>query len=280
MDSFKIMIKNFLAMATVVALSACSSGSDTPVADPGTPDPPVNPPVNPPATDTKAGAYIGDFGSGNGVYVISNENVLSGLALNADGSASSLFGDIGAGNTFTGELRGYLHSASVPSEQGIFGAIAAVDDTTTVSYNLNIVNGQTVESLSGPTVSLTGAVAGSVEPATASTLSGSWSGRHRFCGADVINCDVLITDITFNGTTVSGQTSILKPSGEVPPASVFEIAGGITEFGDVALLSFTWLDGTYNGVVFFAPGRTGELVFVGEDPSQAVNRTIASLLTR
>lgn len=279
------MIKNLLAIATVAALAACSSGSDTPAPDPGTPavNPPVNPPTgggNPPASDTKAGAYIGDFGSGNGVYVINNENAISGLALNADSSANSLFGNVGTGSTFAGELRGYSHSSNTPTGEGSFGAIVPAEGVTNTSFNLNIVNGQTIESLSGPAVSLAGSSGGSLAPASAATLSGSWSGSHRFCGSDVINCDVLVTDITFNGTSIVGQTSIVKPTGLVAPGSIFQIAGGITEFGDVSLISFTWQEGTYNGVAFFAPGRTGELVFVGEDPSQEVNKTIASLLTR
>lgn len=289
------MIKNVLAITTMVfALGACSSSSDsnpdtTPDETPDqTPDNGggggvVVPPGGglPPATDTKAGAYVGDFGSGEGVYVISNTNTLSGLALSADGSANSLFGDIGAGDAFSGELRSYYHAASEPASQGIFGAGSLgslADVIAPTEFDLNIVNGQTITSLSGNDVSLVGSGTGALTAATAASVAGSWSGSHRFCGSDVTACDVLRTDITFSSTTVTGQTVIVKPDGSEVFAN--PIAGSITEFGDVSLLSFTWNTFTYNGVVFFAPGETGKLVFVGETAADADNKTIASLLTQ
>lgn len=287
------MIKNLLAVAIVLALSACSGGSDDPVPDAGTVAPPAGtPPVStpnapvvnaptgggsPPASDTKAGTYIGDFGSGTGVYVINNDNFLSGLALSTDGSASSVFGDVGTESAFTGELRTHFHDPSVTPDQGIFGA-GREDEPATTAFDLNIVNGQTIESLSGPSVALAGVAAGELSPATVATLAGSWTGQHRFCGADVVNCSFLVTSITINGTTVTGQTSVINPEGE--EVFINEIAGGITEFGDVSLVSFTWLNNTYDGVAFFVPGATGELVFIGETLGEVDNRTIASLLSR
>jgi len=279
-----LMIKNFLAIVSVVVLTACSSSStpapdtDTPPAGPGPITPPANPgDGNPPAADTKAGTYIGDFGSGNGVYIISNDNALTGLALATDGSASSVFGDVGSQSTFAGELRGHFHAASVTPDLGIFGAGTAADPALP-AFNLNIVNGQSIESLAGPAVNLSFASAGALSPATAATVAGSWSGRHRFCGADIIDCDFLVTEITFNGTDVTGRTFVLKPDGE--EVFAIDIAGSITEFGDVSLLSFNWNNNTYNGAVFFVPGSTTELAFVGETLSETDNQTIASLLTR
>ncbi len=284
------MIKNILAIATVIALSACSSSDDNDsptnvgttdggITDGGT----VTPPGGglPPATDTKAGAYVGDFGSGEGVYVISNENVLSGLAISADGSANSLFGDIGDGNTFNGELRSYYHAASVPASDGVFGAGSAgslADVIAPTEFDLNIVNGQTIENLSGNEVSLVGSGNGSLTAASTAAVAGSWAGSHRFCGADLTACDRLRTEITFSNTDVTGRTLIVKPDGEEIFAN--PITGSITPFGDVSLLSFTWNSNTYNGVVFFAPGTTGQLVFIGETAADADNKTIASLLTK
>ncbi len=275
------MIKYILAVASLAALSACSSSSSTPATD--TPDggtpPVVQPPGGgtPPATGTKAGAYIGDFGSGNGVYVIGNDNSLSGLALAGDGTADSLFGNVGTDSTFNGSLRSYFHDSSDTPDQGIFGA-GIVGTPAEEAFNLNIVNGQTIESLSGTSVNLVGAADGALTPANSTTLSGSWDGRHRFCGADITACDVLVTEITFNGTTVTGRTVIEKPDG----AEVFPnpISGSITDFGDVSLLSFTWLDNTYNGSVFFLSGSDSQLVFLGETTADVDNKTIASLLTR
>jgi hypothetical protein len=283
------MIKNVLAVATVVLLSACSGGSTTPSTNTVTPPADdggggtVTPPGGglPPATDTKAGAYVGDFGSGEGVYVISNNNFLAGLAVAADGTANSLFGDIGTGNTFTGNLRSYFHNSSDPADQGVFGAGVAgslADVIAPTTFNLNIVNGQTIESVDGAAVLLVGSGNGQLAPATAATVAGTWIGNHRYCGSDITSCDVLRTEITFTSSAVSGRTVIIKPDG----SQTFEnpISGSITEFGDVSLLSFTWNSNTYNGLVFFRPGATGQLVFLGETSATADNKTIASLLTR
>lgn len=139
-------------------------------------------------------------------------------------------------------------------------------------YDLNIVNGQTIESQSGPEVSLVGSAGGSLNPATVADLAGSWIGSHSFAFNGTTS---LITDVTFSGTTVAGETR-LEP-GDFSPA----IAGSITEFGDTSLLTFTWNGNTYNGFVSFVPGSTSEILFVGETANEeADNRTIASRMAR
>ena len=281
------MIKNILAIATVVALSACSSSdnNDSPTTDT------VTPPVDtggtitlpgdglPPAADTKAGAYVGDFGSGSGVYVISNENTLSGLAISANGSANSLFGDIGDGSTFNGELRSYFHTASTPANAGVFSAGEPGSGAVVIApteFNLNIVNGQTIESLSGNSVNLVGS-GNNLTEASAAAVAGNWSGIHQYGSEGAFF--QLTTEITFSGNDVSGRTFVLKPDGTEDFENL--INGNITPFGDVSLLTFTWNSNTYNGVVFFAPDVTGQLVFLGETTAaDAGNKTIASLLTK
>jgi len=275
------MFKQILTMASLVFITACSSGGDssTITETPGG--------GNPPASGTKAGVYTGNFGTGNGVYVIDNDNAISGLALAADGSASSLFGNIGTGSEFSGVLRSNFHDASSPATQGVFGAgVRGIDAAGTSgdgSYNLNIVNGQSIESLSGPTVNLSAASAGDLTAASATALAGAWSGRHRYCGSNGTVCSFLVTEVNFSGTTVTGRTYIIDPEG----AENFEFAidGSITEFGDVALLSFTWAGdaSVYNGVAFFTPGSSSQLTFIGEVSPTVADEgrtTIASLLTR
>lgn len=270
------MIKRMLLLASVTLLAACSGGGSS--STPGTTDP------TPPTGDgTRAGAYIGDFGSGNGVYVLAADNSLSGLALNADGSAQSLFGNLGAGSTFTGDLRSHYHTSSTPAGQGIFSAGepgANAPTPAATSFNLNIVDGQTIESLSGAAVNLTAAGDGALSAATPTAVAGSWSGRHQFCGADLTQCSNLLTEITFAGTTVTGRTVILSSTGEESFPNA--ISGSIAAVnGDVSTLTFTWNNNTYNGSIAFLPNSTTQLVFLGETTAAgAGNATIASLLTR
>ena len=151
------MTPNILTIALTttlaVTLAACGGGggSDTPATDTPPPEPPETPtapppPGNdlPPVSDTKAGSYFGTFGFGDGVYVIDNDNNLAGLAVAAGGSATSLFGNVGDGNSFNGTFRQYNHPASTPSTAGIFAA--GDPQTISANYDLNIVNGQTIES--------------------------------------------------------------------------------------------------------------------------------------
>lgn len=289
------MIKNVLAVTAIVfALGACSSSSDSTgggTDDGGSTDGGTDGGTDsgtggdtgtlPPATDTKAGTYTGNFGSGEGVYVISNDNTLSGLALAPTGAANSLFGDIGAGNTFEGELRSYTHPANTPAGEGSFAAGESGDLASVIApteFNLNIVNGQTITSLSGADVNLVGSGTGALTPATPASVAGSWSGDHRYCNTTTDVCTILRTEITFSNTSVAGRTVLVDADGN--ETFVNPIAGSIGEFGDVSLLSFTWLTNTYNGVIFFAPGETGKLVFLGETEADANNKTIASLLTQ
>ncbi len=290
------MIKNILAVAIVVALSACSSSSDSdndsgqtnnegqqPVAGGGVTPPAggggesVAPPGGGagPVTETKAGSYVGNFGGSNGVYVINNDNQIAGLAVNPDGSAQSLFGDLGAADAFTGSLRQYIHQESRPdANAGVFGAVASAADP--LGIEVNIVNGQTIDSTAtSPTaVALVGTEGSSVAEATVASLAGDWSAVHSFCGADFPNdCQLLTTSITFTGDQVTGSTLV---EGDTPVA----ITGAIAEFGDAALVTFDWGNSSnYNGVVFFTPDADGRIVFIGEN-AENDPPTIAALLSR
>lgn len=293
------MIKNILTVAIVVALGACSSSdsgddtTNTPTDNGGTTTDNTGgagtPVVGPtgggagPVTDTKAGSYFGDFGGAQGVYVINNEFQLAGLAISADGSAQSLFGDVGAGDTFTGSLRQYQHQESRPDgATGSFGAVAGLVDP--LSIDVTIVNGQTITSTaeSATAVSLLGTEGSSVAPATAASLAGTWAGVHSFCtdGPDgtLIDCQLLTTTLTFDGTDVSGSTVVTDAAG-VDALPVL-LAGGITEFGDASLIEFTWGDAPgYSGVVFFTPSADGRVAFVGENQTAGA-ATISAVMTR
>lgn len=269
------MIKQILLLAGVTLLSACSGGGSS-----STPTTPVTPPAG---DGTRAGAYIGDFGSGNGVYVLAADNSISGLALNANGTAQSLFGNLGTGSTFTGSLRSHYHTSSTPADQGIFSAGEAGANAPTpapTTFNLNIVDGQTIENLSGSAVNLTAAGDGALSAATPAGVAGSWTGRHQFCGTDLTQCSVLLTEITFAGTAVSGRTVILSSTGdETFPNAITGSIAAVND--DVSTLTFTWNNNTYNGSIAFLPNSTTQLVFLGETTAAgAGNATIASLLTR
>ena len=304
------MIKNILAVAVVVALSACSGGSDdddnvttdtTPPATgtgtdtPATTGTPATTDGTPAATDaptgggagavdgTVAGSYLGSFGGGEGVYIIDNDSELAGLAIFADGSAQSLFGSVGTGDTFNGELQQFLHETSEvdPGVQS-FASVAGIADN--LAIDVTIINGQSITNTAdSPTaVSLLAAVDGdALAPATAATLAGSWESINTFGGSGELT---LATSMTFTGNSVTGSTTVanLVDGTSFDPVA---IVGGITEFGDAAIIEFTW--GTvagYKGIVFFNPNGDGRVVFVGQNPNaDDVNTdppTISAVMTR
>lgn len=277
---FKIALTTTLAI-TLAACGGGGGGSDTPATDTPPAEPPETPTAPPspggdlpPVSDTKAGTYFGTFGFGDGVYVIDNDNNLAGLAVAADGSATSLFGNVGDGNSFNGTFRQYNHPASTPSTAGIFAA--GDPQTISANYDLNIVNGQTIESLSGPSASLIGA-SGTVMVADAASLAGDFQGRHRFC-ITPDDCPELVTDINFNGSSVNGSTRVVQSDGE--DTFIVPIAGTLSDFSEGALISFEWNSNVYNGVVFFIPDGSGRVVMIGETSAEVDNQTIASLMTR
>jgi hypothetical protein len=169
---------------------------------------------------------------------------LSGLALSADGSAYSIFGELGAGSTFVGNLRSYYHTPSQPANQGAFGPGVLGENSpnpAVTAFNLNIVDGQTIENLSGNPATLTAAAAGALSSSAPAAIAGTWSGGHRYCidPTDLVNnCSVLTTEITFAGNTVSGRTVVLNQAG----AETFENpnVGRMAELGDLSTLAFTW----------------------------------------
>lgn len=305
------MNKNLLAVAIVVALSACSSGSDDDnndtsngTAQSGTNNPgnnTNNPPANNPGTNTpvgnvdaptgggegaaagtKAGTYIGSFGAGQGVYVINNANELAGLALFDDGSAQSLFGPVGDADAFDGELRQYLHNASeanVATES--FASVAGA--AANLPITVNIVNGQSIVSTaeSATAVNLAAAVDGdALAPATAADLAGTWDATNTFCDNQGENCQTLSTSMTFSGVSVTGSTTLASPDGTLD--APLPIVGGITEFGDAAIIEFNWNNVPgYTGLVFFNPANDGTLLFVGENNEAVeVPVTISAVMNR
>ena len=313
------MIKNILAVAVVLALGACSSGSgsgdsnavnddsqqggnadqgntDQGNTDQGNTDTGngntggetdnqggSNAPVGGgagPVTATKSGSYTGNFGGSNGVFIINNDFDLAGLAINANGSAQSLFGNLGSGDTFSGGLRQFIHQESTPDgATGSFGAVASRGGD--LNIDVTIVNGQTIESTaeSATAVTLVGTTGSAVAPANAQSLAGTWAGVHSFCGADTTACQLLTTTLTFSGTSVTGSTAITAVDGTVGAPVLIE--GGITDFGDGALIDFNWGDSAgYSGVVFFTPAADGRLVFVGENQANADVPTISAVMNR
>lgn len=269
------MVKRALALLSVAFISACSGS---------TPSSGTNPPTNiTPIEGSRAGAYIGDFGSGNGVYVLGDNNAISGMALLADGTAYSLFGNLGGESTFTGSLSPYYHPASTPANDGGYGPGEGVLESQAPlqppsAFNLNIVDGQTIESLSGAQVNLTAATAGELSAATPAAVAGTWAGRHRFCSAPT-DCSVLATEVTFANNEFTGRTFVITSAGV--DTFIRPIVGNLTEVNGVSTLTFTWNENTYNGSIAFLPGTTNQLVFLGETANtDAGNRTIASLLTQ
>ena len=309
------MTKNILAAALVVALSACSSSSSdsddggvgtvgaggapetggapdtggTPTTTPGEqPGTPIAAPVGGgagPAADSLAGTYVGNFGdgAGEGVYVIDNDNQLAGLAVQADGSALSLFGSVGAEGTFNGALRQYIHNASEanPGVESFASVAGRADD---LAITVGIINGQSITSTaeSATAVSLVVATDGdSVQAATATTLAGAWTANNTFCELDGVTCTQLATNIVFSGLTVTGSTTVTPPGG--PAFDPLPIVGGITEFGDAAIVEFNWNNTPgYRGVVYFSPTGDGTIVFIGEldDAIDETPATISAVLAR
>ena len=233
-----------------------------------------------PSGDTKAGTYFGDFGSGNGVYVIDEDNRLAGLATREDGSAISLFGELGDGNSYSGTLRQQVHDASTPATAGGFGT---GDDTLddVGPYELTFTPGESISSSGGQqAANLNFVTDGAIPPATIATVAGDWTGVNEYgdCSGDG-GCQ-LVFDVTFDGTAVSGTTSIAAGDG----SRTFEqpISGTIAEYGNVLLLNFNWgADerlNLYRGVAFFRTDEPNRLVFLGETDAESDNPTIASLL--
>ncbi len=288
----ELMTKTLTALALAGVLFGCSSGGSdnnndnaqpandaaAPTTEGATPDAPAPAAGGVPTADSKAGVWLGDFGTGSqGVYVIDNDNSITGLAIAADGSASSVFGSLGEGDTFTGVLDIHAHPASDATVPGVFAPRGELVVPST-EYSLNIVNGQTIESTDGGGVSLVFGAPGSLTPATVESLAGSWQGSHSFCNAGGVDCQVVSVNLTFNGTDVTGNTSILAvETGEVSDFSP-AISGSITPFGDVMATTLSWNDLSFAGVIYFDVG--GNLILNTDDTAGGPeDQTLSSSLT-
>lgn len=245
-----------------------------------------------PSGDTKAGNYFGTLGFGDGVYVIDARNELFGLVLDPnDSSARSFFGNVGDAATFTGTLRTYEHNASNPPSAGGFGTgptSQQVEDSpgeyVTGEYTLQFAPGDAITATDAEGNVNTLAFAddnGQLVPISASGVAGAWRGVNEFGDCSGGGDCRLVFDLGFEGTAVSGTTSVQNAAGERSRENA--IAGDIEEYGDALLLTFSWTDGgtpfVYEGTAFFAPDGTGRLVFLGEtNDERAGLPVLASLL--
>ena len=130
-----------------------------------------------------------------------------------------------------------------------------------------------------------GSTGSALSPANSGTLAGAWSGANSFCNVDASGapqpgtCNTLTTELTFNGTAVTGSTTFVAAAGGEP--FVAPITGVITDFGDVALINFTWNNiAGYSGLVTFALDNNGDIAFVGENLGNPDNVTISGRLQR
>jgi len=288
------MIKNILAVAIVVALSAGNNtdngtGGGAGDGTGGAGDEFVEDTTIPtgggegPAAGTAAGTYVGFLGENDGVFIINNDNEIAGLNFLADGSALSFFGSLGAGDSFQGGLRLYEHQESVTlgdTDLGdSFGAVASLVNES-FQIDISIVAGQTIDSQSEElaAVQLTPPTDGELTPATAAALAGDWTAVHTFCGGG--NCQPLTTNLTFSGVQVTGNTVVTSLDGD--DIETGTLNGGITEFGDASIVEFNWNGAVYSGLVFFSPENEGKIVFLGESLASEGGETptISALLTR
>ncbi len=265
------MYIRLFALAAVLTLTACSDSGGSGGEEEQEQEQEENNGGGPPGA-TKAGVWQGDLGFGDGVYVIDANNNLFGLA-SADGAEyHSIFGNLGAGNSFNGALDVHFH----PASNAIAGSAFAPqgEDITSDNFNLNIVNGQTIESLdTGNPFTLTFATNGLQPAATISSVSGTWNGVHSFCNTDT-DCQEFTIELTFNGTTLTGNTGVndLPDGVNVFPVSM---SGSIAEFGSVLTTQYTWGDRDLSGVIYF--DANGDLILNGDAPAE---QTISSKLSR
>lgn len=271
-----------VAVSLVAVLAACSSGDDDdtsasiddptgagngealddadidPGTDPGTADGGVDT-GGVVSGDGRAGVWLGDFGYGPGVYIVDGGNRLYGLALNEDGSARSTIGSIGDGDSFDGTLDDHDHPASSSPAGNAFAPQGDEVDPP-VNYQLNIVEGQTIESLDGGSVSLGYAADGALADASPGAIDGTWVGIHTFGTGDALTAFDMT--LSFSGNSVAGSTGLDNP--DFP----FEhtITGTLSDLGDVSTIAFDWTnddEGTtrsYEGVVYFADDGSGDLI--------------------
>jgi len=265
--------------------SACSSGGGDPAG--GANNPPLNdnngppvtrPTVTPtggggvaaPSADSKAGVWVGSFGLSSGVYVVDNNNNLYGLAIEPDGAANSVFGNLGAGNSFSGVLDTHFH----PPTNAVSGANFAPqgeDPATNSAFNLNIINGQTIEDAASG-VALTFSAPGTLTPATFDSVAGQWRGVHSFCSPS--SCSEFVIDLTFSGGNFTGQTGVVRLDSGTDVFPV-DMAGALTQFGDVLLANYNWGSRSLQGVVYF--NGDGRLVINGDN---AAEMTISAVMNR
>ncbi|MBX2839212.1 MAG: hypothetical protein KTR35_20315 [Gammaproteobacteria bacterium] len=276
-----MILKRLIFVGLVSLLTACSSGSNSgddegSTSGGGTTGGDVS---------GNGGIWTGDIGYGSGVYVVDANNNVYGLSSDDGSTYTSSFGNIGNGTTYSGSLVEYFHPAS-NAVSGI--AMAPIGEEFAGSgtpLNLNIVAGQTIENLaSGNEFTLTNSPS-SLTTATPSAVAGSWRGTHSFLTGDNSYAEYRM-DVTFSGNTMTGSTGVYSFGGDNDGAIDFvhDVNGTIAGYSNALTTNFTWSDAggttTYNGVIYFHPDGSGNLVVNVQAANGGSPVTLNSVLQR
>jgi len=228
---------------------------------------------------TRAQVYTGLFDTGEGVFLLDDDNRLLGLLLDAEDSVRSVRLDLSDSDSSTGFVRQFQHRTQ-SSDAGMQVFPFAESALNSIDATMEIIDGQSVDSLTAELpVSLSVATANELLPITSSSLQGSWTGSYSFCDSLDQNCVLSLLQFDITGDVIDGNSSLIAADGtNLLPSAV---TGSIEQRGAVVDIVFTWNTYTYSGFAFVDSANTSQLMLVATTNSEiADERILAASLSR
>lgn len=307
-------VSKFALLALCLQLVACDdsdtiavTGSDNPasppdtIADPGAnPDVDVNPLVPGPAAaptvisgdstvaalpaGTRAQAYTGLYGGGNGVFVINDDDRLIGLVESTGSQSLSVRADLNlSASPSTTILSQFVHEQQ-PSVN------SQIDSTITSAFarqagsdfqtSLDLVDGQQVNSIGGDIdFSLQVSETSTLLPVSAATLQGQWSSYFAVCDSNGEQCSAQIFSFQISGDNIDGTAGVIASDGtDLLPSP---ISGNLAQRGHVVDVELLWNTYRYRGFAFVRQSQPAQLSMVLTTDSEiADERMLALTLAR
>jgi len=291
------MIKHVMALALVVALSACSSDSnnDTPTGNTdanGTADSGNNGGDNggdnggnnggdnggtiTPSGDIP-GVWFGQNNFGEAVMVIdSNQNVYS-LAANGSGGYETVFGPT------SGQLDQFFHRDSIEANATSFTLAGDLPSTQgaasdTITYDLSVGNeGQQLTNAGTATAAafdMTLAQLNDVPAISVGDVAGTWTAQTSYECVPV-NCQFSLTlNIAASGA-LTGDTNF--NNGEFVAELTGTVAAGSSQY---LTINFNWNETSRAGVLYFDRADNTRLIVNTVGPNGAAKQSLSGRLTR
>jgi hypothetical protein len=233
---------------------------------------------------TRAQAYAGSYGDGEGVFVINDDDRLIGLVESTGDQSLSVRADLNLdASPADATVSQFVHERQTSINSQISAKITSAFARQVGSdfqSSLELVDGQQINSLGGDIdFSLQVSEASTLVPVSAASLQGQWSSDFAVCDSNGEQCSRQVFSFQVSGVNFDGAAGVIARDGtDLLPSP---ISGSLAQRGHVVDVELLWNTYRYKGFAFVKQSQPDQLYLVLTTDSEIADaRMLALTLAR